>query len=561
MHLKRATYFHRVFLRSERVARLVFPVFLFAIAIIAYVVYATGGIKFVFSHSMYLPILLSGFIYGLWGGLVVAIIGGIVLGPYMPIDSITGEMQQTLNWIYRTVFFALVGVLSGVTSDSVRAQVRKLEWDSLHDPKSGLRNRTALIADLQRMDPFSHPRKPFVLAVVSIDNIADLRMAFGVDVVDGIVEQLALRIGATFKEGTGIYRSSIERISVLAMFDTAEEANEFPEDLEQLLQSPLQIGEVPVHADASIGYVRGPLPTDTAQGVDTLILETEAAALAAHRRAQRSVHYDAGFMITVKENLALLSDLRLALEDEALALWYQPKVAIGSGQLCGVEALLRWRHPRRGWVQPNVFIPCAEQSTLIQTIVEFTLRRSLEQVKRWREQGESIPIAVNVSPRNLTHRGFVDKVFSLLDFYGVDGELLELEITESALMTDMERVITELNRLAQRRVRITIDDFGTGYSSLQYLHRLPISYIKIDQSFVRRTLTEDSASHIVEAAISLAHRMGITTVAEGVEEQATYTALEGMGCDIVQGFFVGHPLAEDEFAQWRDRHKHELMVR
>jgi EAL domain-containing protein (putative c-di-GMP-specific phosphodiesterase class I)/GGDEF domain-containing protein len=459
------------------------------------------------------------------------------------------------------VFFALVGILSGVTSDSVRAQVRKLEWDSLHDPKSGLRNRAALIADLQRMDPFSHPRKPFVLAVVSIDNIADLRMAFGVDVVDGIVEQLALRIGATFKAGTGIYRSSIERISVLAMFDTADQANAFPEDLEMLLQSPLQIGEVPVHADASIGYVRGPLPADALQGVDTLILETEAAALAAHRRAQRSVHYDAGFMITVKENLSLLSDLRLALEDEALVLWYQPKVAIRSGQLCGVEALLRWRNPHRGWVQPSVFIPCAEQSTLIQTIVEFTLRRSLEQVKRWREQGELIPIAVNVSPRNLTHRGFVDKVFSLLDFYGVDGELLELEITEGALMTDMERVIAELNRLAQRRVRITIDDFGTGYSSLQYLHRLPISYIKIDQSFVRRALTEESASHIVEAAVSLAHRMRITTVAEGVEDQATYTALEGMGCDIVQGFFVGHPLTEDEFAQWRRRHMHVLMVR
>lgn len=179
--MNRATYFQRVFLSSQRVARLIFPVFLLAIVIIAYVVYATGGIKFVFSHSMYLPILLSGFIYGFWGGLVVAIIGGVVLGPYMPIDSTTGEMQETLNWVYRTVFFALVGVLSGVASDSVRAQVRKLEWDSLHDPKSGLRNRAALVADLQRMDPFFHPGTPFVLAVVSIDNIADLRTALRSD--------------------------------------------------------------------------------------------------------------------------------------------------------------------------------------------------------------------------------------------------------------------------------------------------------------------------------------------------------------------------------------------
>lgn len=558
--MNRATYFHRVFLSSQRVARLIFPVFPFAIAIIAYVVYTTGGIKFVFSHSMYLPILLAGFIYGLWGGLVVAIIGGVALGPYMPIDSVTGEMQQTLNWIYRTVFFALVGVLSGLASDSVRAQVRKLEWDSLHDPKSGLRNRAALIVDLQRMDPFSHPRKPFVLAVISIDNIADLRTAFGVDVVDGIIKQHALRIRSKFKEAVEIYRSSIERISVLAMPGAAEETNQFLEDLEKLLQSPLQIGQVPVHADASIGYVRGPLPNDISQGLDTLILEAEAAALAAHRGAQHSVHYDAGFMITVKENLSLLSDLRLAVEDGQLTLRYQPKVALRSGRLCGVEALIRWRHPQRGWVSPNVFIPCTEQSTLIQAIVEFTLRRSLEQARRWREQGESIPVAVNVSPKNLTYRGFVDKVFSLLDFYGVDGELLELEITEGALMTDMERVVAELNRLAERHVHITIDDFGTGYSSLQYLHRLPISHIKIDQSFVRRALTEESASHIVEAAVTLAHRMGITTVAEGVEDRATYAALNDMGCDIVQGFFVGHPLTEEEFAHWRDRHKHGFTV-
>lgn len=553
--MKRSTYFHRVFLTSPRAARLIFPVFPSAIAIIAYVVYTTGGIKFVFSHSMYLPILLAGFIYGFWGGLVVAIIGGLALGPYMPIDSITGEMQQTLNWIYRTVFFALVGVLSGVTSDSVRAQIRKLEWDSLHDSKSGLRNRAALVADLQRMDPLSYPRKTFVLAVISIDNIADLRTAFGVDVVDGIIKQHALRIRSMFKETVEIYRSSLERISVLVMPSTAEEANQFFGDLERLLQTPLQIGQVPVHTDASVGYLRGPLPTDASQDLDTLILEAEAAALAAHRSAQHSVHYDAGFMIAVKENLSLLSDLRLAMEGGQLALRYQPKVAIRSGRLCGVEALIRWWHPQRGWIPPNVFIPCTEQSTLIQAIVEFTLRSSLEQVKRWREHGEFIPIAVNVSPKNLTYHGFVDKVFSLLDFYGVDGELLELEITEGALMTDMERVVAELNRLAQRRVRITIDDFGTGYSSLQYLHRLPISHIKIDQSFVRRALTEESASHIVEAAVSLAHRIGITAIGEGVEDRTTYATLDGMGCDIVQGFFIGHPLTEDEFAHWRDRHK------
>jgi EAL domain-containing protein (putative c-di-GMP-specific phosphodiesterase class I) len=541
-----------MFQTNERVARRIFPAFLISVLLIAYIVDRTGGIKFVFSHSMYLPILLAGFIYGVQGGILIAVLGGLALGPYMPIDSVTGEMQETLNWVYRTVFFCLVGVLSGVASDSVRAHVRKLEWDSRHDPKSGLRNRAALLSDLRDPESWKLQAVPNVLAVVTIDNMADLRTAFGIDVIEEIVTQLARRSVSARSVAVEVYRSSPEQLAFTATIGV-EDTPQFLDELSRLFQLPFQMGEVAVHADARIGYVR--IDAALHAEPETLLLEAEAAALAAHRGGQQNLPYHASLMLAVKDNVSLLGDLQRAMNDGELAMHYQPKVEMRTGQVCGVEALIRWKHPQRGWIPPGVFIPRAEQSTLIQSIVEFSLVRSLEQVTRWREKGMYLPVAVNVSPRNLVHAGFVDRVLALLDHHEVKGEALELEITEGALMTDMDRMIDELNRLAQQGVRISVDDFGTGFSSLQYLHRLPIAHVKIDQSFVQRALVDDGAAHIVESAISLAHKMRIKAIAEGIENEAVYALLESRECDIAQGYAICRPLPEMELTRWYVLHR------
>lgn len=554
------TYHQRLFQTNKGIERLAFPLFLLVILVIAYVVYHTGGIKFVYSHSMYLPILLSGFIYGVPGGILIAVIGGLALGPYMPIDSVSGEKQETLNWIYRTIFFSLVGILSGIASQSVRAHIKRLEWDSRHDINTGLRNRAALLEDLIDLGSWKHKSTFFTLTVVTFDNMADLRTAFGIDVVEDIVRQAAERSQSAHGPHVGLYRSSPEQIAAIVAASAIEEIESFLDDLVKLFQSPFQIGQVAVHADARIGYVRGDVSKQVVGRPETLLLEAEAASLAAHRSGQNSVHYSAAFMSAVKENLSLLGDLRRAMENGELSLHYQPKITMSSGKVCGAEALIRWRHPQRGWIPPGLFIPYAEQSTLIQAVVEFTLMRSLEQITQWLDQGICIPVALNVSPRNLIHPGFVDNVLSCLDQYGVEGDLLELEITEGALMTDMERMIGELNRLAKHGVRISVDDFGTGYSSLQYLHRLPISHLKIDQSFVKRALTDDGASHIIESAVSLAHRMHIKAIAEGIENQATYDLLARQGCDIAQGFAISHPLPEHEFVRWYAQHEKGFLL-
>lgn len=540
----------RLLLRQDRAAQLLWPVLLTCVYVITIVVYKSGGIKFVYSHSMYIPILIAGFIYGVWGGIAVAIIGGLALGPYMPIDTATNEMQQTSNWVYRTVFFAFAGILSGIVSDSIRARFAELNWTSRHDEKSRLPNRTALLECLKGSKTYQLTAGPYVLAVISFDNLAELKSAFGVEVIENFISEGARRFAHATAEPVTVFRSSSEQISGITRAAEADNIADVLDSLVTAFQEPFVIGQVSVHVDSRIGYVHFSVPDKARSSTDALLLEAEAASLVAHRSGQDCVPYSTKISASAKENLSILGELRGAMQRGELSLHYQPKVAVDTGLVCGLEALMRWQHPTRGSISPAVFIPRAEQSTLIQAIAEFSLVEAMKQSKVWQRNALFIPIAINISPRNLAYPNFAAKVFQLLDHYGLDGSAIEVEVTESALMIDMERTIGELNLLAARNIAVSVDDFGTGYSSLQYLHRFPVSSIKIDQSFVQRASTDNGALHIVESSVSLAHKMGIKAVAEGVETEEIRLLLARLGCDIAQGYAICRPLPADELSAW-----------
>jgi EAL domain-containing protein (putative c-di-GMP-specific phosphodiesterase class I) len=211
---------------------------------------------------------------------------------------------------------------------------------------------------------------------------------------------------------------------------------------------------------------------------------------------------------------------------------------------------MRWQHPKLGNVLPENFIPRAEKSTLIDLLTEWAIDNALAQLVRWKQEGLELSVAVNVSSRNLLQPGFVDMVLRLLAHHQVDGKLLELEVTEGALMLDIEHIIVKLMELSNVNIIISIDDFGTGYSSLQYLSSLPASTIKVDQSFIQTLQDGAGSMHIVEAAVHLAHGLGMKVVAEGVEDKFSYDFLARIGCDVAQGFFISHPLPARELAEW-----------
>lgn len=515
-------------------------------------VYATGGIKFVYSHSMYVPILLSGFVFGVRGGVLVGVLGGIALGPFMPIDVATGEMQQTTNWLYRTGFFTLAGFLSGAASDAIKFHLNNLKWIASHDKSTGMENRDALLDALSTAARKKNASQSYVLAIVSLENTSELKSAFGFDIVEEIIRQSAERIEAANLKKTKMYRTDTEQIALFMEGCREEDTALLIGGVTERSRHPFLFDGISVHADSRVGYV---FFTEVSEAPEVYLQKAELALITAHKKAQDYVVYAPEITTAAKETLSMLGALKEAAEQGQLSLHYQPKVTIATGRFHSAEALIRWHHPERGSVSPAVFIPRAEQSTLIHFITRFALDEALKQIVEWRRGGLDIPVAVNISPRNLSQPEFSEMVLQLLEQHRLSGECLELEVTEGALMTDIGHTIKELNRLAEAKIALSIDDFGTGHSSLQYLHQLPITYIKVDQSFTRRMAVDSQAAHIVEAAITLAHKMNMGAIAEGVEDEKTYNLLGGLGCDAAQGFWISRPLPAEKFTQWSAQHR------
>jgi EAL domain-containing protein (putative c-di-GMP-specific phosphodiesterase class I) len=263
--------------------------------------------------------------------------------------------------------------------------------------------------------------------------------------------------------------------------------------------------------------------------------------------------YDAGLNEHSPERLGLLGELRRAIDNRELVLHFQPKAALAGDGVCGVEALVRWEHPERGLVPPASFIPLAERTPLIRPLTRYVLDAALEQCARWQAAGRELHVAVNVSARNLLDERFVDDVLELLAAHAVPARCLELEVTESAIMADPERARTILGRLAEVGVTLSIDDFGAGYTSLAHLKDLPVHQLKVDRSLVTGVTLDGSNALIVRSVVELARNLGLTTVAEGVEDRETWDLLARLGCDVAQGFLLCRPMPAEQLEAWFDR--------
>ncbi|AOE48837.1 putative bifunctional diguanylate cyclase/phosphodiesterase [Kangiella sediminilitoris] len=526
------------------IQRYMIPTLLFLVGMVYLLVYVTGGIKYVYSHSMYIPILLAGLVFGIKGGIAIGLIAGIVLGPFMPMNVVTGEMQETANWLYRAFFFTAIGAISGAVCDLVANYLSHLRWLSRHRRSTRLPNRRALLDTLLDMSQIGEPKDSAVLAVIAIDNTLELKSAFGFGVIEHVTKQLARRLA--LNGGDDIFHTDSAQVTLI-LNKGDKENGRFLKKLGVLLQEPVSYNDISVHIEARTGYVA----FDAIDKEPEVYLHRAEAALAlVQERAQDMTAYSPEIVTKTEENLSILGELQTGIESGQLSLHYQPKIDFKTGKICSAEALLRWNHPVRGMIAPASFIPRAEQSTLIQTVTQFALKEAILQHLEWDKQGIRIPIAVNISTRNLLHPDFTDNVIKLLDEYNIDGDWIELEVTEGALMIDMEHTIDELIRLAGAKFSISIDDFGTGYSSLQYLHRLPASLIKIDQSFVKRLPNDKGAAYIVDAAVMLAKKMDIKTIAEGVESKEVYNYLKRLNCDMAQGHYIAGAMTDKEFSRW-----------
>jgi diguanylate cyclase (GGDEF)-like protein len=423
-----------------------------------------------------------------------------------------------------------------------------LEHQALHDALTDLPNRVLLHDRLQQaIRAAQRDRTSVALLVMDLDRFKEVNDTFGHHIGDLLLEQLGERLGAVLRNSDTIARLGGDEFAVLLPTATVDDAHQIAERLLQVLDQPFALGGLQLQIDASIGIALSP---DHGSDADTLLRRADVAMYVAKRGSTGHALYAAEQDQHSPMRLAMVSELRRAIEHNELSLYFQPKVSLESGKVTCVEALVRWQHPTHGLLGPDLFVPIAEQTGLIRPLSRWVVDAALRQCNRWRQEGLDLAVAVNLSMRNLHDPEIADMIRQLLTRWGVPPACLTIEITESSLMADAVRAMDVLSRLRTMGVGVSIDDFGTGYSSLAYLKRLPVHELKIDKSFVAHMASDDNDAAIVRSTIGLAHDLGLRVVAEGVEDQATWDLLSALGCDVTQGYFISRPVPALVLGEW-----------
>ena len=474
------------------------------------------------------------------------------------------ELQQELRYVHKLGGLvwcnSIASLVRGpsneplfliVMTEDITARKKQevaLEHLALHDGLTDLPNRTLMFDRLRQAILVSkREHQALALLMMDLDEFKEINDTFGHHGGDEVLRHVATRLKRQLRESDTVARLGGDEFAIIlpGVADDAA-AGATASRILNALQEPLMIEGEALEVRASIGIVLFPRHAEDA---DTLLRRGDAAMYEAKRAGTGTAFYTLEHDID-SSGLTLTFELRRAIEENALILHYQPVLRCGTGEVVGVEALVRWPHPRHGLLAPDRFIPLAEQSRLIRPLGRRVLEAAVQQQDRWWREGITLRMAVNLSIRNLQDPELVPCVKRVLDTYTVPPDWLTLEITESTLMADTEETLKVLAPLKAMGVRVSIDDFGTGFSSLTNLKRLPIDELKIDKTFVTEMPSKKKDGLIVRSTIDLAHALGLVAVAEGVEEAAAWEMLVAQGCDLAQGFHLCRPLPAAEVVGW-----------
>ena len=427
---------------------------------------------------------------------------------------------------------------------------RELEYMAMHDPLTGLPNRI-LLQDrlLQAIRSASREPAPFALLVIDLDGFKDVNDSLGHQAGDSLLQETATRLLRELRQSDTAVRLGGDEFAVLLpTVATKEAAETVARKLLRALAEPIWLNDASVRVAASCGAALFPVHGDE---VGDLLRRADRAMYEAKRARQGFLLFAPRMEEEGDDRLRLQADLEHAIQHGELVLYYQPKIDLMTGKISGAEALVRWNHPTEGLLAPARFIPLAERTRLIGPLTLCVLRLAVTQVRAWVDQGWPLTIAVNVSAVNLDDEEFVGRVEHILKESGVSSDLIEIEVTETALMRDPERAQAAIRALSDLGVCVSIDDFGTGYSSMAYLRKLAVAQIKIDKSFVMDMGVSRNDSVIVRSIIDLGHSLGLRVVGEGVETAESMAALASLGCDYAQGYHLARPLEPEAFDAWR----------
>ncbi len=465
---------------------------------------------------------------------------GLPFTSLMTINAVRNEQGEPTHFVHLSTDISRL--------KEVEEKLRQL---ALFDPLTGLANRVLLHDRLQQtIYEADRDRNIAALILLDLDNFKDINDTMGHPSGDLMLAQVGERLRQRTRHSDTVARmGGDEFIIVLRNASSSECVGRVAQEIVASLSQPFLLEDRKVYVTVSLGIVLYPLD---GRDTDELIRKADTAMYHAKGLGKnRYQFFTAEMNQRVQERLALQTDLRRALEQNEFVVYYQPKINLETEEVTGVEALVRWCKPGNGLIPPAVFIPLAEETGLIVPIGEKVLQLACAQVAAWRSQGiVNLPVAVNLSAIQLREEGLAATVQEILTTTGLSPGALELEITESAIMQETDQAIAMLQTLQGMGIRVTMDDFGTGYSSLSYLKRFPISWLKIDRTFIAEVMSQADDAEIIRAIIAMAHRLRLKVVAEGVETAEQLAFLRQEGCDEAQGYYFARPMPADEFLRW-----------
>ncbi|MDQ4008720.1 MAG: bifunctional diguanylate cyclase/phosphodiesterase, partial [Actinomycetota bacterium] len=465
-----------------------------------------------------------------------------VLELFLPFDAVAADVEAATERTYwrlgagLPLLYLILGGISWSTSRRLRRHAARSEYESLHDPLTGLANRKLFE---RRLEECTRRQGGTAVVLIDLDHFKRVNDTLGHRGGDQLLCEVARRLTDGVREQDTVARLGGDEFGLLLPGATEPDAvHEALARVRAGLGAELVIDGVPLTMDASFGVAFH--PRDAAD-VEALLHCADAAMYHGKRGTQGTVVYDPSIAVSPSNHLSIQGDMRRAIDQGELRLHYQPVVDVATDRTTRVEALLRWQHPDRGLLSPGAFLAAVEQTSLIEPMTRWVLARALRDCARWTAEGRDWDVAVNVSARNLDAPGFTDTVLGLLDESGVRPGRLHLEVTETALAVDHEAVGITLGRLARHGIGCALDDFGVGYASLAHLRSLALSEVKVDRAFVAGLDTSDQDREVVRSLIQLAHGLGLRVTAEGVESAVTAAWLRRAGCDSAQGYHYARP--------------------
>lgn len=509
-----------------------------------FLVYAMGGTKLAYVHGFYIPIIIAGIIFSVPGGLITAFLASLLSGPIMPFDVALEIAQPSQSWMLRSLFFSLVGGLSGVGAKVIKAYLQDLEMRLITDPATQLLNSRGLMKEWHENFLLKSDIQPS-LVILRLHDLSSIKAILTPDEMDQLYKDVAHVLKRIVKDLEIL--ATLEAGTFVLLLDNSKKTKEVLTKCQQELGNVFIINDLPIFVNIFYGITE---IQNKQESIITVLHRGHIAVDKAIRNNLEVAFFEKDDETQLLRNARIIHDLSTAISSAALKVFYQPQIKIETGRVEKLEALVRWQHPELGMISPSEFIPLAEGTLLINPLTRWLLDQTLSQLSVWQKSGFDVCLSINFSIKNFYDSTIFELIEKTLQKYEIPPGKLEIEITETAFSANLQQVAEVLRTLRKMGVRIAIDDFGTGQSSLHYLLKLPIDVVKIDQVFTQHMLKDSGAEAIVRNAILLGHELHLEVVAEGVQNEDEFKKLQELKCDYGQGFYFSKPMSVDGISAW-----------